>query len=186
MVPRGEPVSLDDDCVQDPGHRAGAKSDDEREHASMLPAGMLRERVGADMRAAMKAREQARVDALRMVMAAIRNTEVKRGHDLSDDEVLEVVAREAKRRRESIDAFGKGGRQDLVDKESAELVVLESYLPAALSDDELATLVDEAIAETGAGSPKEMGAVMNALMPKVRGRADGARVSALAKSRLGG
>lgn len=146
---------------------------------------MLRDRIGEDMRAAMKAREAARVSALRMLMAAVKNTEIERGHQLSDDEVVEVAAREAKRRRESMEAFEKGGRQDLVDKERAELAVLEVYLPQPLSSEELAKLVDEAVAECGATSPKQMGEVMKALMPRVRGRADGAAVSALVKARLG-
>ena len=147
---------------------------------------MLRDSIANDMREAMKAREPVRVGALRMLMAAVKNTEVEKLHELSDDEVLEVIAREAKRRRESIEAFEKGGRTDLVDKESGELAVLEAYLPEKLSDDELAGLVDQAIAETGASTPKQMGEVMKALMPKVRGRADGAQVSAMVKARLGG
>lgn len=146
---------------------------------------MLREKIADDMRTAMKARDQARVAALRMLMTSVKNTEVEKRHDLTDDEVLEVVVGEAKRRRESIEAFTKGGRTDLVDKESAELGVLEAYLPAKLSDVELAALVDQAIAETGASSPKQLGDVMKAVMPKVRGRADGAQVSALVKARLG-
>jgi uncharacterized protein len=146
---------------------------------------MLRDKIADEMRAAMKARDQSRVAALRMLMTAVKNTEVEKLHELSDDEVLEVIAREAKRRRESIEAFEKGGRTDLVEKETAELRVLDAYLPEKLSDDELAGLVDEAIAETGASSPKQMGEVMKVLMPKVRGRADGAQVSALVKARLG-
>ena len=146
---------------------------------------MLRDSIATDMREAMKAREQVRVAALRMLMAAVKNTEVEKLHELSDDEVIEVVAREAKRRRESIEAFEKGGRTDLVDKESGELAVLEGYLPAKLSDAELAVLVDQAIAETGASTPKQLGDVMKAVMPKVRARADGAAVSALVKARLG-
>ena len=146
---------------------------------------MLRDSIASDMREAMKAREPVRVAALRMLMAAVKNTEVEKLHELSDDEVLEVIAREAKRRRESIEAFEKGGRTDLVDKESGELAILEAYLPEKLSDDELASLVDQAIAETGASTPKQMGEVMKALMPKLRGRADGAQVSAMVKARLG-
>src|SRR5919108_3043516 len=98
---------------------------------------MLREKIAEEMRAAMKAREQARVATLRMLMTAVKNTEVEKLHELSDDEVVEVIAREAKRRRESIEAFEKGGRSDLVEKETAELRVLEAYLPDKLSDDEL-------------------------------------------------
>jgi len=146
---------------------------------------MLRDSIANDMREAMKAREPVRVGALRMLMAAVKNSEVEKLHELSDDEVLEVIAREAKRRRESIEAFEKGGRTDLVDKESGELAVLEAYLPEKLSDDELAGLVDQAIAETGASTPKQMGEVMKALMPKLRGRADGTQVSAMVRARLG-
>ena len=146
---------------------------------------MLREKIAEEMRAAIKAREQARVATLRMLMTAVKNTEVEKLHELSDDEVLDVIAREAKRRRESIEAFETGGRADLVEKETAELNVLESYLPDKLSDEELTALVDQAVAETGASSPKQMGEVMKALMPKIRGRADGAQVSALVKAKLG-
>lgn len=147
---------------------------------------VLREKIADDMRGAMKAREAVRVAALRMLMAAVKNAEVEKRHELSDDEVLDVITKEAKRRRESIEAFEQGGREDLVAKESAELTVLDSYLPERLSDDELAALVDAAIEETKAESPKQMGDVMKALMPKLRGRADGGQVSALVKARLGG
>ena len=149
------------------------------------PIRVLRDRISDEMRAAMKAREQTRVSTLRMLMAAMKNTQVEKGHELSDDEVVEVVAREAKRRRESMEAFEKGGRGELVEKEKAELAVLETYLPDQLSDDDLAGLVDEAIAETGASSPKEMGAVMKVVMGKVKGRADGTAVSAMVRARLG-
>jgi hypothetical protein len=147
---------------------------------------MLRDKIAVQMREAMKAREQARVSTLRMLMTAVKNAEVERGHPLDDDEVVDIAAKEAKRRKESIEAFKQGGRDDLVEKETAELAVLEAYLPQALDEAELAALVDEAIAETGASDPKQMGEVMKALMPKVRGRADGAAVSALVRSRLGG
>jgi len=146
---------------------------------------MLRDQISEDMRAAMKAREQTRVGTLRMLMAAVKNSEVERGRALDDDEVLDAITREAKRRRESIDAFTKGGRDELVAKETAELAVLESYLPAALTEAELAALVDEAIAEAGATDPKQMGVVMKVLVPKIRGRADGGAVSALVRARLG-
>ena len=149
------------------------------------PIRVLRDRISDEMRAAMKAREQTRVSTLRMLMAAMKNTQVEKGHELSDDEVLEVVAREAKRRRESMEAFEKGGRAELVEKEGAELAVLEAYLPEQLGEDELGALVDDAIAETGASTPKEMGAVMKVVMGKVKGRADGASVSAMVRARLG-
>lgn len=137
------------------------------------------------MRAAMKARDQVRVGSLRLLMAAVKNAEIEARHELADDEVLTVISREAKRRRESIEAYGAGGRQDLVDMTEADLAVLQSYLPEGLTDAELAAFVDEAIAETGATSAKEMGAVMKALMPKVKGRADGGAISAMVKARLG-
>jgi hypothetical protein len=137
------------------------------------------------MRVAMKARDDVGVRTLRLLMTAVKNAEVARGHQLSDDEVHEMVGREAKRRRESIEAFEGGGRAELAERERAELGVLESYLPAALGEDELSALVDEAIAECDATSPRQVGAVMKALMPKVRGRADGALVSALVRARLG-
>lgn len=146
---------------------------------------MLRDKIGEDMREAMKARDASRVSTLRMLMTAVKNAEIDRGHALDDDEVIEVASKEAKRRKESIEAFKGGGRDDLAAKEAAELVVLEAYLPAGLSEDELARLVDETIAETGASEPKQMGEVMKVLMPKVRGRADGAAVSAMVKQRLG-
>jgi uncharacterized protein len=146
---------------------------------------VLREKIGVQMREAMKAREQARVSTLRMLMTAIRNAEVDRRHPLDDDEVIDIASKEAKRRKESIEAFKQGGREDLVAKEEIELAVLEAYLPQALSEAELAALVDEAIASTGASEPKQMGEVMKALMPKIRGRADGATVSALVRSKLG-
>ncbi len=146
---------------------------------------MLRDKIAEDMRAAMKARSQTTLETLRMVVTSMKNLQVERGHELADDEVLEVIAREAKRRRESIEAFTSANRQELADREAAQLQVLEAYLPARLSSDELATLVDEAVAESGATSAKEMGLVMKALMPKVKGRADGAAVSAAVKARLG-
>ncbi|MGH2783899.1 MAG: GatB/YqeY domain-containing protein [Actinomycetota bacterium] len=146
---------------------------------------MLREKIADDMREAMKARDAVRVAALRMLMTSVKNAEVEKRHELSDDEVLDVIGKDAKRRRESIEAFEKGGRDDLVAKESSELAVLEAYLPERLSDEELAALVDAAIAETGATTPKQMGDVMKALMPKLRGRADGGQVSALVKAKLG-
>ncbi len=145
----------------------------------------LKARFGDEMRAAMKERDQIKVSTLRMLLTSIKNAEVEKIGELSDDETLHVVAKEAKRRREAIDAYVAAGRTDLSDKETAELKVLEAYLPAALSDEELASLVDEAIAESGATSPRQMGDVMKVLMPKVRGRADGGRVSALVKAKLG-
>ncbi len=147
---------------------------------------MLREKIAEDMRAAMKARESTRVATLRMAMAAVKNAQVEAGHELDDDEVVGVLTKEAKKRRESISAYQDAGRDDLVEVETAELAVLEAYLPEQLSDEELSEIVDAAIAEAGASDATEMGRVMKLVMPKVRGRADGATVSGLVRARLAG
>jgi uncharacterized protein YqeY len=147
---------------------------------------MLTNQIADDMRAAMKAREQDRVSTLRMLMAAMKNAQIAAGHELSDDEALEVLTREGKRRRESIEAYEGAGRAELAAKESAELAVIQTYLPEQIGEAELAAMVDEAVAEVGADSPKQMGAVMKALMPKVKGRADGSVLSKMVRERLGG
>lgn len=146
---------------------------------------MLKDTIQDDLTTAMKARDAVRTQTLRGVITAVKNAEIDKRTTLDDDAVLEVVAREAKRRRESIEAFGSAGRDDLVAKETAELEILSAYLPAALSDDDLAALVDAAVTEAGATSMREMGAVMKILTPQVRGRADGAAVAAAVKARLG-
>ena len=147
---------------------------------------MLRDKIGDDMRAAMKARDQVRVTTLRMLMTSMKNAQVEAGHELDDDEVVAVIGKEAKRRRESIDAYTEANRSDLADKEAAELEILATYLPEQLDEAAIGELVDEAIAEVGATSAKEMGQVMKAVMPKVKGRADGSAVSAVVKAKLTG
>ena len=143
-------------------------------------------RLSADIVAALKAGEKVRLAALRFLAYQVKNREVELRRELTAEEVGEVATRDTKRRRESIEAFEAGGRQDLVDKERAELAALESYLPPSLSVEELDRLVEEAVAETGAATPAQMGQVMKALMPKVKGRADGAVVSARVRAQLGG
>ena len=118
-----------------------------------------------------------RRDVLRMVSSAAYNVEKKQGAPLSDDEFLAVLTREVKTRRESVEAFRTGGREDLAAKEEAEIAILGEYLPAALSEEELGELVREAIGATGASSARDMGKVMGWLTPRTRGRADGKRVS---------
>ncbi|MHB8510614.1 MAG: GatB/YqeY domain-containing protein [Actinomycetota bacterium] len=147
---------------------------------------MLRDQIPEELKEAMKARDSVRVSTLRLLLTAMKNAKVERMHELEDDEVLEIASKEAKRRRESIEAFTNAGRTDLAEKESAELAVLQSYLPEEITEAELSALVDQAIAESGATGPQQMGLVMKALMPKVKGRADGAVVSALVKSKLAG
>jgi uncharacterized protein len=146
----------------------------------------LKERLRADLNAAMRARDQVRMRTLRMALTSITNEEVAgaAARDLTDDEIVKVLTREARKRREAAEAFSAAGRHDQAAAERAEGEVLAGYLPAQLSDDELATLVDAAIAETGASGVAGMGQVMKTLTPRVAGRADGARVAAEVRRRL--
>jgi len=146
----------------------------------------LSEKVGADITAAMKAKDAPRLSALRMLKAAIVNRSVEKGRDLADAEVLQVVSSLVKQRRDSIDQFSRAGRTDLVEKETGEIVVLEQYLPPAASADEIDAAVADAIAETGAVSQRDMGKVMKAVMPKLAGKnADGRLVSDAVRRQLG-
>ncbi|MCO6007149.1 GatB/YqeY domain-containing protein [Actinoallomurus purpureus] len=149
---------------------------------------MLKEKLQADLSAAMKARDEVRTRTLRMALTAVTNEEVagKRARELSDDDVVKVLQREAKKRREAAEAFADAGRTQQAEAEQAEGVVLEDYLPAQLSDEELAELVRATIAETGAEGPRAMGQVMKEVTPKVAGRADGKRVSGEVKRQLAG
>jgi uncharacterized protein len=147
----------------------------------------LKQRLQADLNAAMKARDELPVATLRMALTSVTTEEVagKIARELSDDDVLKVLAREAKKRREAAEAFDAAGRTELAARERAEGTVLDGYLPAQLGDDELVELVTAAIAEAGASSPRDMGAVMKIVVPKVAGRADGKRVSDEVRRRLG-
>ena len=148
----------------------------------------LKERLRADLNAAMRARDQVRMRTLRMALTSITNEEVAgaSARELSDDEVVKVLTREARKRREAAEAFSAAGRSDQAAAERAEGDVLADYLPAQLNDDELAALVDAAIAETGASGMAGMGQVMKTVTPRVAGRADGARVAAEVRRRLSG
>ena len=139
----------------------------------------LQDRVQSDIAVAMRGGDGLRRDVLRMVASAAYNVEKKQGKPLTDDEYLSVLSREVKTRRESVEAFRAGGREDLATKEEAEIAILGEYLPQALSEDEIAALVREGIAATGASSARDMGKVMGWLAPRTRGRADGKRVSEL-------
>jgi uncharacterized protein len=146
----------------------------------------MNDQVGADIAAAMKARDASRLSALRMLKAAVMNKSVEKGRDLDDAEVVQVVASLVKQRRDSIEQFTNAGRTDLVEKETAELTVLQAYLPAAATPEEINAAVAEAIAETGASSPKDMGKVMKAVMPKLAGKnADGKAVNEAVRRTLG-
>jgi hypothetical protein len=146
----------------------------------------LKQRLKSDLTDAMRARDDVRKSTIRMVLAAITKEEVSgtQAHELSDEQVVTVLTREAKRRREAADAFTDGGRPESAERELAEAAVIAEYLPAQLSDDELATLVDAAIVEAGAESPRDMGKVMKILQPKTAGRAEGSAVAAAVKTRL--
>jgi uncharacterized protein YqeY len=136
------------------------------------------------LREAMLARDGARRDALRLILASLRSAEKDLQRPLSEDEELQVLQRERKRRQEAAEAFRGGGREDQARKEEAELAVLEEFMPAPLSDDELEQIVDDAIAENGATSIRDMGRVMADVMPQVAGRADGSAVSQLVREKL--
>jgi uncharacterized protein YqeY len=148
----------------------------------------LKDRLRSDLTAAMKARDEVTVRTLRMALTSVSKEEVAgtTARELSDDEVLTVLTREAKRRREAADAFAAAGRDEQAEAERAEGVVLDAYLPAQLSDAELGELVTAAIEETGASTPRDMGQVMKVLTPRVAGRAEGGRVAAEVRRRLQG
>jgi uncharacterized protein YqeY len=146
----------------------------------------LKERITGDMTAAMKSKEAARLSTLRMVKAAAQNREIEKGGELSDEELTKVLQSLVKQRRDSVEQYEKAGREELAEKERAEIAVIEEYLPRAATRDEIERAVEEAVAETGASSLKEMGAVMKAALARLAGRnADGRVVSEVVKSRLG-
>jgi uncharacterized protein YqeY len=145
----------------------------------------LEKTLGADIVTAMKAKDPTRLTALRMLKTALTNKSIEKGRALDDAEELQVVSTLVKQRRDSIEQFTKGGRQDLADKEQQEIVILNTYLPAAASDDDIAAAVAKAIAETGASSAKDMGKVMKAAMAALAGKtADGRKVSEAVKAKL--
>ncbi|GAA4134961.1 GatB/YqeY domain-containing protein [Actinomadura keratinilytica] len=148
----------------------------------------LKEKLESDLATAIKARDEVRTRTLRMALTAVRNEEVagKKARELSDEDVVKVLSREAKKRREAAAAFADAGRAEQAQAERDEGAVLEEYLPAQLTDEELSALVADVIAETGAAGPKAMGQVMKAVNPKVAGRAEGGRVAAEVKRQLAG
>lgn len=146
----------------------------------------LKERLGEEIPAAMKARDKVRVAALRLLSAAVKNREVELRHPLSDEEFVEVATREAKRRREAIEAYERAGRGDRADMERRELGVLEEFLPRMLSDEELDGLIDEAIWGTGAAGGGDLGKVMGYVMARAKGRVDGRAVQGRVRERLAG
>ncbi|MBL8523808.1 MAG: GatB/YqeY domain-containing protein [Betaproteobacteria bacterium] len=145
----------------------------------------LRERINDDMKTAMKAREADKLAAIRLLQAALKQKEVDERVELTDDLVLSIIEKMLKQRKDSIEQYTAGNRMDLVATEQFEVGVLSAYMPTQLSDAEVGAILDGVIAETGASSAKDMGKVMNALRPKVAGRADMGKLSAIVKARLG-
>ncbi|MGJ7035015.1 GatB/YqeY domain-containing protein [Anoxybacillus eryuanensis] len=144
----------------------------------------LLERLNNDMKQAMKNKEKDKLSVIRMVKSALQNEAIKLGKTLTEDEELTVLSRELKQRKDSLQEFEKAGRTDLVDKVKEEIAVLELYMPKQLSEEELVQIVKETIAEVGASSKADMGKVMGAIMPKVKGKADGSLVNKLVQQHL--
>lgn len=140
--------------------------------------------IEQDLINALKSHDETKSSTLKLLKSAIKNKEIALGKDLEEAETQEIVAKEIKQRRDSIAQYQQGGRQDLVQKEQAELDILQSYLPEQLSEAKIIKLVDEAIAKTNAASPSDMGKIMAALMPLVKGKADGSLVSQIVKNML--
>lgn len=144
---------------------------------------VIAEQINQDLIGAMKAKDEVRVSTLRLLNAAFKNKQIELGHELTDNEAVEVIAKGAKQRRESIDAYQKGGREDLAENEKKELEILSAYLPDQLTNDEIAKVVDEVIVEVGRDA--DFGRVIGQVMAKVKGRADGGAVSAVVRQKLG-
>ncbi len=142
------------------------------------------EQIKSDMKEAMKDQRKEEVSTLRMLVSSLNNTKIEQGGELDEDDVVEVLSREAKQRRESIEAYEKGDRQDLADKEQGELEVIQRYLPEPLSDEEVEQMVDEIIEKTGAETQGDMGQVMGQIMPKVKGRYEGSKVKDIVLEKL--
>jgi uncharacterized protein YqeY len=141
----------------------------------------LNEQLTADLKAAMKAKNKTQLNVIRMIKSALMNAKIQKGSDLSNEDELQVITTEMKQRKDSLSEFEKAGREDLVAEIKAEIEVVEKYLPAQLSDDELSEVIQATITEIGATSMKDMGKVMSTLMPKVKGRADGGKVNQVVK-----
>ena len=144
----------------------------------------LKDRIQQDVKDAMRAKEKERLATIRLITAAIKQREVDERIELDDEQVLVVLDKMCKQRRESISQFEKAGRDDLIAQEVSELDIIKTYLPEQLGEDEIAAMIDTAMADTGASSIKDMGKVMGQLKPKLQGRADMGAVSALIKSKL--
>ncbi|QDG54892.1 GatB/YqeY domain-containing protein [Persicimonas caeni] len=138
----------------------------------------------ADMKAAMKAREKDKLQTIRSLLSSLKNARIDKGDDLDEDEVISVLSTEAKKRREAAEMYADGGRDELAEKEEAEIKVIEEYLPEQMTDDEAEALVDEAIESTGASSKADMGKVMGYVMPKIKGRYEGSKMKDIVLGKL--
>jgi uncharacterized protein YqeY len=147
--------------------------------------GEIADRLSEEIRKAMKAGDRTRLQTLRLLATSVRNREVELGRDLTGEDLVEVATREVKRRKEAAEAFERGARPELAEKERAEEAVLEAYLPEQLSEEEIRTAVEEAIAATGASGPGDLGKVMGRVMGRLKGRVDGSEVNRLVRERLG-
>lgn len=144
-----------------------------------------KERLRLEMKESLKAGDKLRLSTIRMMLSEMGNAEIAKRDELSEEEMLAVVSREAKRRKEAIEEYGKAGRQDLVDKESLECSIIESYLPRQLEEAEIRRIIEEAVEETGTSSPGDLGKVMSVVMPRLKGKADGRKVNLMAREILG-
>lgn len=144
----------------------------------------IEERLTQDMKTALKSNDKIRLETIRLLRSQIHNTGITKGKELSEEEIFEVMVKEAKKRKESIKMFEDGGRQDLVENETREMEIISSYLPEPLNEKELETIIREAIKEVRAESMRDMGKVMAVVMPKTKGRADGKQVQELVKKKL--
>lgn len=148
---------------------------------------MLKQKIQDDLKAAMLAKDAPRLSAIRMLKSAIQYFEIQKGgagYEASDEDVMEVVGKEIKKRKESIELYKQGNRPESAESEQKEVDVLQTYLPEQMEEDEVRKLVEEAVSQTGASTPQDMGKVMGALMPKVKGKADGTLVSTLVREAL--
>ena len=148
---------------------------------------MDKQKLKEELKQSMLARDELKTSVLRMVLSAINYYEIQKGgagYEATDEDVMSVIQKEAKQRRDSIEEFGKAGRQELVDKETKELGILKAYLPEQMGEDEIKKLVEQAISQTGASSIQDMGKVMGALVPKLKGKSDGSLVSKIVKEKL--
>ena len=145
---------------------------------------LLKKRIDDDLKEALKSKDSVALSVLRMLKSEIRYKEIEKGSDLSDDDVISVLSTAIKKRKDSIQQFEKGGRDDLASKEQGELAVVRKYMPEQLGDDELSQIISQAISEEEASGPSDLGKVMRLVMPKVRGKADGKKVNQMVASQL--